>query len=314
VKTLARLSALAALTLSLTVQHASAADAPCSLQQLVSLPLDTHPDGEVSVPVSVNGKTVLLTVDTGSIYSSISFSAAKSLGLTLQINPGEPGGFKFANNVPVFFHAQTDVLSLGPASGQGLPLLIVPAHLLEPGAAGLLGPDIMKQFDIEFDFAGGKFNVFAPNACPAAPVYWTRQPFAVVPMKVDNEWHIVVPAQLDGKTVTALVDTGASRTFMNFEAAKALFGFRDNDPNLKTFVADINGAPTRIYRYRFSSLSINGMTISSPGIEMMPESNFGVANQPGAAQIVLGIGALRQLHLYIGYKAQTLYLTPAEAR
>jgi predicted aspartyl protease len=307
----ARLVALVAIALGIAMTDALPAATTCSLVQLASLPLETHPDGEVSVPVSVNGKTVLLTIDTGSIYSSISFSAARALGLTLQINGGE---FKFANNVPIFFHTQTDILNLGPASGQGLPLLIVPGHILENGAAGLLGPDIMRQFDVEFDFAGGKFNVFSPNACPASPVYWTHQPFSEVPMKVDREWHIMVPALLDGRAVTAALDTGASRSFMNFDVAKALFGWRENDPNLKSLVAEVNGTPARIYRYRFSSLVINGITIASPAIEMMPQNNFGGNGEAGSAQMVLGIGALRQMHLYIGYKAQMLYLTAAEAR
>jgi hypothetical protein len=52
---------------------------------------------------------------------------------------------------------------------------IDPESLFLPTVAGLLGADVMANYDIEFDFYGGKMNLFAPISCPntclLAPAY-----------------------------------------------------------------------------------------------------------------------------------------------
>lgn len=285
------------------------ASTPCSLVQISSLPLDTHVNGEVSVPASLNGKQVMLTIDTGSVMSSISFGAAKSLGLPLNIS----GRFyEFVNGVTMFFYVKTDTFALGSATGSGMQFLIAPSHMLLGGTSGLLGQDILKQFDVELDFVAGKFNVFAPNTCPSAPVYWTREPFADVAMTIDRDWHINVPALLDGRPITVSLDTGAPGSFMNFDASKKIFGWQENDPNLKSSTTTLNGKVATVYRYRFSTLVIDGIEVAWPSIDMMPQKNFGPTRDDDP-ELVLGMSILRQLHLYIGYKAQKLYLTAAEA-
>ena len=87
----------------------------------------------------------------------------------------------------------------------------------------------------------------------------------------------------------------------------------EEDPNIKSFSTNINGEPANIYRYHFSSLAFNGIQIASPSIEMTPQQNFGGGSDVASAPLVLGIGALRELHLYIAYRSQTLYMTSAEA-
>jgi predicted aspartyl protease len=302
----------AALILATFIQSlpaASAEPAPCSLGQVVSVPVETDSQGVISVPGYVNGRPVSMLVDTGSYISSLGFDTAAALGLRLK-----PGAFgSYVNNVPVFFYAQTETFNLGPASGNGLQFFVVPAQLLEPGISGMIGPDIMKQFDVEIDFVGGNFKFFVPNTCAAPPVYWTQAPYAEVPMKVDRDWKVVVSAQLDGRPVTVILDTGASRSLMNFKAAKDLFGWQDDDPNLKSLTLNINGKPAHVYRYRFSTLTFEGIQVAYPDIDMAEGENFDTHGR-GDAQLILGMSVLRQLHLYIGYKAQKLYLTAAEAK
>ena len=304
------IAAIAAIALSIARAPARAADAPCSLVLLATLPLETHPRGNVSVPASVNGKPVTLAVDTGSFISALGFSTATSLQLPLNARAGLGS---YENDVPVLFYVQTDTFQLGPTSGNGLQFFVVPSHFLGPGVSGLLGPDIMKNFDIELDFAGGKFNLFAPNTCPAPPVYWTHEPFAEVAMKLDRDWKVVVPALLDGRPVTVILDTGASRSLMSFSQAQGLFGWQEGDPNLKGLNIDINGRPASVYRYRFSTLTFDGIEVAYPDIDMAQGKNFDDHGRDDA-QIVLGMSVLRQLHPYIAYKAQKLYLTAAEAR
>jgi predicted aspartyl protease len=283
--------------------------APCSLGKISSLPLEMHPDGLVSIPVTVDDKTMSMAVDTGSYISSITFATAGSLGLKPKLSRFV-GGFP---NAPVFFYANISSFAIGPSAGENLQFFIIPSRLMPPGVAGLLGPDVMKTFDIDLDFAHGALNVFAPNTCQSAPVYWTQQAYAEVPMTVDKDWKIVVPALLDGRAVTVIIDTGSARSFMSYEAAKSIFGWKDGDATLKLGTIDMNGGPVQIYRHPFSTLTMEGIQVSYPDIDLAQGKTFDNHGRDDV-QIVLGMSVLRQLHMYIGYQAQKLYLTSAEAR
>jgi predicted aspartyl protease len=271
--------------------------------------METHPDGQVAIPAQLNGKPVTMTIDTGSYISSVSYGTVAALGLALK--PGNGLG-TFVNGIRVFSYVQSDTFNLGAAYARDMSFFVVPTDFVDPGVSGLLGPDVMSNFDVELDFVGGKFNVFVPNTCPSSPVYWTREPYAEVPMEVDRRLKIIVPAQLDGRSLTVVVDTGATRSLMNFDAASDIFGWHKDDKTLKHFVTDINGKPADVYRYRFSTLTFRGIQVSYPNIDMAAGKNFDSHGRDDA-QLILGMNVLRQLHLYVGYKAQKLYLTAAEA-
>jgi predicted aspartyl protease len=289
---------------------AHAADAPaCTVGQYASLPMETEPDGSVAVSVLINGQPTSLMVDTGSIISSLTYVAASELGLK-EWDSRIAG--EFLNGIRTSHETHVDSIAMGGASMRNSIFLLAPYTLLTANESGLLGPDIMSNFDVEFDFAAGTMHLLAPNTCPVAPVYWTHEPYAEVAMTLDQSMHITVPAQLDGKAVTLAIDTGSARSTMTLENARELFGFAENDPRLKALPPQrINGGvPVPMWRYPFTSLTFDGIGVTNPDIDIIPESNFGGRE----TNIIIGMSVLRQLHVYIGYKAQKLYLTAAEAR
>jgi hypothetical protein len=50
--------------------------------------------------------------------------------------------------------------------------------------------------------------------------------------------------------------------------------------------------------------------VKNPAFVLMPQS---VAKVRGLPDMIIGIGILRQLHLYIAYRERKLYATPASA-
>jgi hypothetical protein len=98
---------------------------------------------------------------------------------------------------------------------------------------------------------------------------------------------------------------------MSLDKARALFSWSDDDSRVvRQETERINaGAAVPVYRFPFKTLSFEGVQVNNPDINIIPQKSFG----PGPA-LILGMSTLRHLHLYIGYKAQKLYLTAAEAR
>jgi predicted aspartyl protease len=261
----------------------------------------------VSIPGLANGRPVQLEVDTGSIMSSVDEEFAREAGLKLKFSNIR---MMFQNNIPVTQSVELDSLALGGATARDVRFMIDPPGFMGPDLTGMLGEEFFRNYDVELDFVSGKFNLFAPNTCSVAPVYWTKEAFAQIPMKLVGA-HIVAEALLDGVRVDVVIDTGESRSTMSLDAAKELFGWSGDNPNLKK-VRDrrINGgASVPLYHYPFANLSFEGIQVINPDFDIIPARNYGERASP----IILGVNVLRQLHLYIAYKDKVLYLTTAEA-
>jgi hypothetical protein len=82
-----------------------------------------------------------------------------------------------------------------------------------------------------------------------------------------------------------------------------------------------------VYRHAFKSLSFEGLTISNPSLDIIPDLQRGQMERPPATgtrmpdssveqklpDLLIGMDVLRHLHLYIAYKEQKLYITPESA-
>ena len=285
------------------------ADPPaCRLLQAASLQMSTEPDGQIAVPVAIDDRPARLVVDTGSIYSSMSSALVSEFDLK-----PKPAAriYELLGNVPLYDIVFPHSFRIGNLSTDDIGFYVAPSRALHADSAGLLGPDIMSKYDVEFDFAHARFNIFSQDHCPGQVVYWTRDPYAQVAIRVDDNWHISVPVTLDGKPIVALLDTGSARSSMSLDVAKSVMGIDESNPALKTLEpVSINGtARVAMYHYPFQTLTLDGVEVRNPLIDILPAAMFG----KGAPQLILGLSALRQLHFYIAYKEQMLYATAAEA-
>jgi predicted aspartyl protease len=288
-------------------------DAPgggaCQQTRVFAADMTTEPDGLVAVPALIDDRPVMLAVDTGAVHTVISSRIADELQLERDRSSEI---YEMVGGVPIYQMAYTHSFKMGLLSTGRVGFLVAPSSALHVDTDGLFGPDAMNNYDVEIDYAHSRFGLFSQDHCPGQVVYWTRDPYARVPMHVDDNWHISVPITLDGKPVTAFIDTGAERSIMTLSAARELFGITPQSPGVtRRDDVSVNGtAPTTIYRYPFHSLMLEGIAVDHPDIDIMQDSALG----PGAPQLIVGGGVLRQLHLYLAYKEQMLYATPAEAK
>jgi gag-polyprotein putative aspartyl protease/Aspartyl protease len=284
----------------------------CPLYELLSADMLTLEDGKFEIPVALNGRSYPLLVDTGSVQTSITSEVSDELGAKREFSNN---GGAFLNNIRTNQQATIENFRIGPLqAGDGWRVLIIPNALVPLTAGGLLGPDFIKDDDVEFDFYRGKFNIFRHNQCAGAVVYWTRDPYSALPIQSDRTHHINVQAQLDGKPVSVVFDTGSPGAIMSLDSARALFGWSATDPRVKQVnsVRINGGAATPFYSFPFGSLNFDGVTVLNPQISLIPQQNFAHGRNADTT-IVLGMSILRQLHLYVDYKGNMLYLTSAEA-
>jgi Aspartyl protease len=243
--------------------------------------------------------------------TEIAEAKAKSLGL--EITP--VGNSRvFLSDIKLTNSVTLKSFGLGHIAVNDWPVWIMPVTILNKGTTGLIGADTLMGFDVEFDPAHSKLNLFSPNICTKDAAYWTRGAAVAIPIEIDSSTHVTFNATLDGRPITVMLDTGAYNSIMNIDVAEDLFGFGSRDPRLKQSSADnVNGADAAIYEFPFKSLSLEGLTISNPDIQLLPRDLFpyGFRDQP---RVILGMNVLRHLRMYIAYKQHVLYLTDANAQ
>ena len=115
--------------------------------------------------------------------------------------------------------------------------------------------------------------------------------------------------QLNGGLTLATIDTGARETVGSFEDITDGLHIDAKDPAL-TAITDEKGT-VQAYRYPFKTLTFEGVTINNPDIRLIPNnlSKF----PPDQRQLIIGMDVLRRFHLYVAYREQALYITPATA-
>ncbi len=56
---------------------------------------------------------------------------------------------------------------------------------------GILGADMLRNVDLDLDFAAGKLNLVSQDHCSGNVVYWQAPAVAVVPMTLDRWGHVL---------------------------------------------------------------------------------------------------------------------------
>ena len=318
----------ATLVLALLPGTATAAADCAPLTRITSLAMEPSTDRrEEFVPVTIQGVRKLMLLDTGGAMTEITTEAADELHL-----PRRRGNFKLYN----MYGQSSDTFAAGsleitPLRADAVALAIAPGeHLFgdDDGIAGILAPDILKHYDVDIDFGSDMLNLFAPEHCEGKVVYWPAQAVAVVPMRVLRSGHIMVPVLLDGKPVTAVLDTGAYNTTLTLPVAESQFHIKLGSPDAPR-AGSLTGRPTATtYRHVFSSLAFDGIVVKNLQVEIIPDLMHQViidATMPPTgsrirdprtvetdASMLIGMNILRHFHIYIAYKEEKLYVTPAE--
>jgi predicted aspartyl protease len=311
------------LVLLLADPAAAAQPENCALKEVGSLVMETQDPDRVIVALSIAGKPSRFEVDTGGVFTSVFQDVADRLGLrprsiSQQLEIYNVNGSRSRRYVDL------PDLAIGTIKGDNIPVLVRPRGPNDdPQLDGILGPDILSRFDVDFDFAAHKLNLFSQDHCEGKVVYWADA-FANADFDL-RTGHIVLSMTLDGKDVTATLDTGSPETHLYDAVARYKFGL--DDTTLEP-IPGVSPGSLEKFQHSFKSLSIGGLGVGNPLIYILPdlaersfEHNHLEKEQidPQYAQhlettdMLLGMDVLSKLHLYVAYKEHKIYLTAAGA-
>lgn len=308
------------------VAPASAEDCP-PLTLITSVDLVPSENGrEVFVPVTIAGADKLMLLDTGGAISELMSDAVDELKL-----PRRHGNVALYDISGHFSSEFTHgAFQLGRLTANDAAFIVAPRSndfWSDKRIAGVLAPDILKQYDVHIDFGANKLSLLSQKHCERKVIYWPASAVAVVPMRVLASGHIIVPVLLDGHSLYALIDTGAYNTTLTIPEAEGTFNLKLGSPDAPHAGVLQNRPGSFTYKHVFHNLTFEGISVSNLNVEIIPHMNRDLfANRPETgtrianprhaedkASMLIGMDVLRHFHLYIAYKEERLYITPVEA-
>jgi hypothetical protein len=305
----------------------------CAPPELVnSVPMQKVNGGNVmSVAAAIDGSPETLLIDIGREGTQLWESQANKLHLGNQRGGHFDFGGRFSER-----SARIESFKLGNMEGGGFHVAVTPDPDTSPAPYdGIIGNDVMMRYDVDLDFAHQKLNFFAPEQCEGAGVYWSPSTISSVPIVAYSGLEYAdrsplprlgityVPVTLDGKTIIALLDTRADKTFLNPDVAEKLFGLTPD--GMEPTSVDDGGTLIKAGTHVFKSLSFGGLTAGNVHVaiplDVMSQSTK-IFHATKIIQdrfpiheimpdMVIGMDILRHSHLYVAYNSDRVYVSAA---
>lgn len=150
---------------------------------------------------------------------------------------------------------------------------------------------------------------------------------AVVPVTFRNN-HINMTLTVENRPVSAILDTGATDTFMDMDFAKRAYGLTADSPGMTPNGYANNDPALPIYRHVFSTLSFDGVTVANAAVQIIPDRTTSkdrdntartgshvnrIDDDIDRPNLTLGMNILRKLHVYVATAERKIYISPASA-
>jgi hypothetical protein len=287
-----------------------ACNKPLALRSEIQM--ESSNGGPSAIPVKINGTDQKLTLATAGTTTQLNETAVKAMKLETQRSdlmlPDFRGMPQHVDEVTIAdfampgLHGTNLKWPVSPGGGRGGR----GGDSSDSGPAGLFSLNYMMVYDIDADFGSDKLRIFNQDHCPGAVMYW-KAPGAVgvAPITIDNG-HVTVPVTVNGKALTAVIDTAA------------------RDSRLYSAVADhvLGLDPTTTKKFD-AAVAIGPLALNDVSINVVPDINAGegagaqgvrarasaIQAELARPEVTLGMDVLRKLHLYMAFGEKKLYVT-----
>ena len=177
-----------------------------------------------TVHAKINGSDALFIADSGAFTNMLSPAAAAAFKLNLKSNPDIPYVIGMGGTAPAYV---TEVKSF-TIFDITFPrvLFVVAGNDMPAGAAGLIGQNVLRIADVEYDLANGMIRLMRPKDCKErALAYWaenTGKPFTVIDIEsaTARNPNTQGVAYLNGQKIRVMFDTGAAYSTLTRSAAR----------------------------------------------------------------------------------------------
>jgi predicted aspartyl protease len=284
------------------------ASAVCSVEQRAVVPLDVA-GTTILAPVTVNGIAGNFILDTGAALTVVTPDAVNRFGLAL--DEWASTAMRGVGGVEQRRNADPRSVELGGVALRRQSLArdatIRVATLSRTAASGrridgLLGRDFLSVFDLALDLPHRSLTLYDVHDCAGRFLPWSGD-YLSVPVESTAGSALVVPVELDGVPLRALLDSGAGSTLVAAPGMARLGLGMDRLKDDPSETANGVGPHTvTMWRHRFHALRIDGETFQSPVFVVAPIQLSPISD------MLLGADWLIARRVWISYATHQLFV------
>lgn len=293
----------------------SAGTSECKLIKITQWPVRME-HNVLTVDGAINGHKVRILIDTGAAMSAIPRSAAARLalpGVDTDLSGVAVGGLARLGV------AHIDTLTIGEATRRNWQVWVIGEHDLGKNLGFILGYDFLRNVDIEFDLAAGVIRLFQAKDCKGVSLaYWAPggASEAFIELEAINR-SILLPVHLNGKSIQAMLDSGATGSVVSIRQAARL-GITPQSPGVVAGrrITGFGERQVDVWIGLFQSFAIGGEIIWNPKIEFaeLPHMYWQTSNglMPTTIDVwdmVLGVDFLRTHRVFVAHSQRKVYFT-----
>jgi gag-polyprotein putative aspartyl protease len=280
--------------------------AACSLTKVTEMPLFKL-GSHYAVSVRIDDEVRSMMVDTGAAITTITLSVANELEMKRDsslanarstIGIGQTKAETYLSAIPsvlvfgdLVYHDRSTAVSRMDFGNSP-----------ERETLGLLGDDILSQFDVEFDFPGGKLTFYHASGCYDSFIPWTGN-YSATPFVHENT-KVMMDIVLNDEREQAIVDTGNN---VSFVSQSLLSRWRIDDSQLlKTKItvgSPLNGGTYNVLKlFAFNEVKI--------GYDTFPATTMGIVdvNLP-LGMVNLGVDFWKSRKVWISYPNKWIFIS-----
>ena len=252
----------------------------------------------------LNGQPTAMVVDTGANITTLSRSSADRLRLSLELLHGWSEGIGGSQTAYGF---DTRSYAIGRLHGSHFRLLASDLGSVEhTGVDGLFGSDFLGAYDVDIDLPDRKVRLFKPiGGCSEdTPRTALSGELYTVPMvALPQEDRPVVEVQVAGKTLRAMVDTGAPGSVIFRDSARRIgLDPRALPADRKFHVGGIGPSRPDAVLHVLAPVTMGEITISNLPVAIIDQRSM------QGVDMLLGLDLLSRAHAWFSFSSHTLVL------
>ncbi len=297
-----RIAAISAAVIGFATLPLTGHAAECKIGKIAELPV-TMNGLRPMVTAQINGVDAQFIADSGAFFSTLSPASAAELKLRIM-----PSNIRVRG---ITGSTEAGVTTVKEFTLAGVPIRNVQFIVggAQPGrAVGLLGQNVFRLADVEYDLAHGAIRLLKPEGCDKSMLaYWAQTGEAYSVMEIawatEAQPHTTGTALVNGARIHVVFDTGAAYSLLSLRAAERAGVTPDSPGAVKAGLVGGLGARTeQTWVAPVASFKIGDEEVKQTKLR------FGDVNLP-EADMLIGTDFFLSHRIYVASSQRKLYFT-----
>jgi predicted aspartyl protease len=263
------------------------------------------------VPVTVGARNLMFILDSAAGGSVISPATRDALGFTDK--DGEIAHIVGAGGTTEYQSMRIPSITFGGFTQRDFHVTVIDLRKFQKKDggepyAGILGNDFLRHFDVEINLRASEMVLY-PHDEKGQTTIARLKGLTAVPNTAEMDGFIAFEASVEGKPVSAILDTGAPATIVNWPTAKQA-GVTPESEGVTRREQGTGGRGTQkaeTFNYQFKEVAAGPTRFPAGELRIADLPIFKALGMNEKPSMILGLDLLQKRVLFVSYSTKKIY-------